>query len=470
MSERAFSATGKALIAGGYLVLDPKYDAYVVALSARMYALNTIIDNQNNDSNYNITVKSPQFVNGEWSYSIDLNEIQSKTLRHSIKEVNNKKNSFIESTIHTIIAYAIGKEIIDPSISKGKDINITIFSDPEYHSQLDSIEKESNDKSLKFLYHNKEISKVNKTGLGSSAALVTSLTACLLSIFFTDFNIEKPNSIWKEKVHNLSQIAHCKAQGKIGSGFDIASATFGSIIYNRFEPELINRVLDAQFETIEKLVFLIDNQDWDIKHDKCNLPPGIKLLMGDIIGGSETPKLVNQVNIWREYNKEEADDLYSKLNNSNMKLIKSLKDLNQLFESNPERYKYLLENLSKESGNSILNEPTNDLYELKEVVSSIENIRLFLQMMTVQSRAEIEPSAQSKLLDTLVRIRGVLGGVVPGAGGYDAVCILVSENCIQHVLEETASHPQFKHIRWLHLTEENDGLIEENYSRFEGLI
>lgn len=91
MSKRAFSATGKALIAGGYLVLDPKYDAYVVALSARMYALNTINDNQNSDSNYNITIKSPQFLNGEWSYSIDLDEIQSKSLRHSIKEINNKK-------------------------------------------------------------------------------------------------------------------------------------------------------------------------------------------------------------------------------------------------------------------------------------------------------------------------------------------------------------------------------------------
>ena len=38
-NKRAFSAPGKALLAGGYLVLDPKYKAYVVALSARMHAV-----------------------------------------------------------------------------------------------------------------------------------------------------------------------------------------------------------------------------------------------------------------------------------------------------------------------------------------------------------------------------------------------------------------------------------------------
>ena len=36
---RAFSAPGKALLAGGYLVLKPEYRSYVVALSARMHAL-----------------------------------------------------------------------------------------------------------------------------------------------------------------------------------------------------------------------------------------------------------------------------------------------------------------------------------------------------------------------------------------------------------------------------------------------
>ncbi|KAG0690606.1 phosphomevalonate kinase [Pichia californica] len=469
MADRAFSATGKAFLAGGYLVLDPQYEAYVVALSSRMYTLNNITENQSGDGKYNITVKSPQFLNGSWSYSIDLNEIESKGLRHAVNEITHKKNPFVESVVHTTIAYAIGKNVIDPSISKGKNIKITIFSDAEYHSQLNSIQKESSNKSLKFLYHNKEITKINKTGLGSSAALVTSLTASLLASFFPEFDIAKPELLWKEKVHNLSQISHCKAQGKIGSGFDVAAATFGSIIYRRFAPEFINRVLDAQSESIEKLVYLVDKQEWNMKYQQCSLPPGIRLLMGDVIGGSETPKMVSKVNIWREYNQEAADDIYKNLNESNMKLIKSLQNMNKLCESDPERYKKLLNLLSLESGEHLITESSDDYKELKDIIESIKNIRLYLQMMTVQSGAEIEPPEQSKLLDTLVRIRGVLGGVVPGAGGYDAVCILVSEECVEHVFSETASHSQFKHVRWMNLAEQKDGLVEEKPSDFEVL-
>ena len=37
--SKAFSAPGKALLAGGYLVLDPNYGAYVTALSSRMHAV-----------------------------------------------------------------------------------------------------------------------------------------------------------------------------------------------------------------------------------------------------------------------------------------------------------------------------------------------------------------------------------------------------------------------------------------------
>jgi len=37
-------------------------------------------------------------------------------------------------------------------------------------------------------------------------------------------------------VHRLAQAAHCFGQGKVGSGFDIASAIFGPVKYVRFSP------------------------------------------------------------------------------------------------------------------------------------------------------------------------------------------------------------------------------------------
>jgi len=40
---------------------------------------------------------------------------------------------------------------------------------------------------------------------------------------------------------------------------------------------------------------------------------------------------------------------------------------------------------------------------------------------------EIEPEQQTKLLDASVTMAGVIGGGVPGAGGFDAVWLLVCE-------------------------------------------
>lgn len=55
------SAPGKVLIAGGYLVLDPKYSGVVVSTSSRFY---TIIRESGESSL--IQVRSPQFIDAEW--------------------------------------------------------------------------------------------------------------------------------------------------------------------------------------------------------------------------------------------------------------------------------------------------------------------------------------------------------------------------------------------------------------------
>lgn len=467
MTQRAFSATGKALLAGGYLVLDPAYEAFVIALSARMYALTSVTDSSAEDGVYNITVDSPQFVNGSWSYKLDLAGLESKGLGFSLAEKDGRHNPFVEASLLITMAYSIGRGVIQ-STSRARKIHVTIFSDAEYHSQLDSIEKESSNKSKKFLYHNKEISQVNKTGLGSSAGLVTSLTAGLLSALFSDFDIANSGLGWKEKVHNLAQISHCKAQGKIGSGFDVASATFGSIIYQRFLPQLIHEVLDADSDTIARLVYLVDKQDWKTKHELCSMPPGIRLLMGDVIGGSETPKLVTKVQSWRKAKPEYSYKVWAALNGSNMRLVEALRAMDKLYENDKARYSFLLEKLSEKTGEEILN--TSDLTELKQIVAAIKDIRKYLKIMTTETGAEIEPDEQTALLDAASNITGVLGGVVPGAGGYDAICLLVASEAIPQIFSDTALDPLFGHVRWMHLTEQRDGLIEEAYADFGGLV
>jgi phosphomevalonate kinase len=60
------SSPGKVLIAGGYLVLDPKYSGIVVSTSSRFY---TAVQAYSGGVN-RIRVRSPQFVDAIWEYSV----------------------------------------------------------------------------------------------------------------------------------------------------------------------------------------------------------------------------------------------------------------------------------------------------------------------------------------------------------------------------------------------------------------
>lgn len=65
--------------------------------------------------------------------------------------------------------------------------------------------------------------------MGSSAALVSSLVGALLH-FFNVVNLEHRDENDLRVVHNVSQLAHSVAQGKIGSGFDVSAAIYGEIL------------------------------------------------------------------------------------------------------------------------------------------------------------------------------------------------------------------------------------------------
>ena len=91
------------------------------------------------------------------------------------------------------------------------------------------------------------LSEVHKTGLGSSAALITSLVSALL----LHFSLISPSSFsghgsdGRRLAHNLAQYVHCLAQGKIGSGFDVSAAVFGSHLYTRFNPEVLHDLMNS---------------------------------------------------------------------------------------------------------------------------------------------------------------------------------------------------------------------------------
>lgn len=70
----AISCPGKVLLAGGYLVLDPHHQGFVVSTPSRFYTVvqpvpvTTGNDNKIEQDEFHISVKSPQFDDGAWEY------------------------------------------------------------------------------------------------------------------------------------------------------------------------------------------------------------------------------------------------------------------------------------------------------------------------------------------------------------------------------------------------------------------
>ncbi|RLV96180.1 Phosphomevalonate kinase [Spathaspora sp. JA1] len=415
--SKAYSAPGKALLAGGYLVIDPIYNAYVTALSSRMHAI--ITPTETTTTTRHIKIQSPQFVNGVWEYNITSNLSPPK-------EINGNNNPFLEAVLFIVLAY------IEPE--SNYDLTIDIYSDPGYHTQENTTLKQLSSKS--FLYHSRAINEVEKTGLGSSAGLVAVVTTALVSFF-------KPSDdLNKDLLHNIAQIAHCYAQKKIGSGFDVAAAIYGSIIFKRFQPEIIDRVFDTLENNKQEFVKVLKStieSNWDFKHTPCSLPRGIRLVMGDIKGGSETPKLVSTVLNWKKNKPQESSIVYANLDAANNNFISQLKNLHE--QETP---------LNKE-----LVKPLSD---------SIVEIRKCLQDLTKKSGAAIEPQVQTDLLDKCQLIPGVIGGVVPGAGGYDAISLLVLGDESVDILKKTTEldKENYNNVTWVNLHEESEGIIIEN--------
>jgi phosphomevalonate kinase len=149
---------------------------------------------------------------------------------------------------------------------------------------------------------------VSKTGLGSSAAMTTSLVASLLH-FLGVVNISNisENAIDLKVVHNAAQIAHAAAQGKIGSGFDVSAAVYGTQIYKRFDAAKAEKIMELlqpfsstnldSCPLIDSALFcksLLDDEMWTQFQCSFGLPRGLNIVLGDVCGGSSSSSMVRK--------------------------------------------------------------------------------------------------------------------------------------------------------------------------------
>ncbi|KAF6229343.1 hypothetical protein HO133_007459 [Letharia lupina] len=457
----AFSAPGKVLLAGGYLVLDRDYTGFVFGLDARIHVHVQTLQTSPGLTLSEIIVKSPQFRDAEWRYGYRETEenggIEVTQLKgHSTS--SQSRNRFVETALAYALTYvsAVDSTRIGPA-------SITILADRDYYSHSGSSGNDIPSTVDRFLDFNIPLHQAHKTGLGSSAALVTAFITAVVAHYAPLEVADASSMLEKLRLHNLAQAAHCAAQGKIGSGFDVAAAACGSCTYKRFSPSILEGLGDVGSKGFStRLQSIVEDTDsskkWDTVIDKksaATVPKGLRLVMCDVDCGSETVGMVKNVLSWRKTKPEESVLLWQTLQKGN-------------------------EDLALEFHN-LASKPAGQAEDYEGLRTVILTIRSSIREMSTKSGVPIEPEVQTKLIDACCRLPGVVGGVVPGAGGYDAIVLLVEDKStvidgLHQFLDDYRVDADQGHgdsigkVRLLGVKQEDRGVQAENSIIYDGWL
>ncbi|PGH05589.1 phosphomevalonate kinase [Helicocarpus griseus UAMH5409] len=506
LSETAVSAPGKVLLTGGYLVLDRKYTGTVFALNARIHVVvrqlqrekekgaagETSADGKVKEGEEEkekerereggdeevIVVRSPQFVDAVWEYAVRREEGGGGV--RVVQRGDGPRNPFVETSLNyalTYISYVSASKLFG-------SLSITILADNDYYSETSASQAPGANRGTPFTDFGVKLQDAHKTGLGSSAALVTALVSAI--VIHRTVQPEELPSV-RDKLHNLAQAAHCAAQGKVGSGFDVGSAVYGSCLYRRFSPAVLGKLGDVgspQFE--ERLFAVVEDLNKDAPWDtECvdfgtKLPRGMQMVLCDVDCGSQTPGMVKRVLQWRENNREEAEALWTELQQNNDKLRLLLKELAQQSHGSSANSSRTLSPASTSSPPPPPHSSSSgSSSNFDGVAALISRSRTLLRTMTAKSGVPIEPKVQTELLDAVSQLDGVVGGVVPGAGGYDAIALLIRDEAevvegLREFLRTWKSTVEddfggrIERVRLLGVAHGSEGLRNENPGMYAG--
>lgn len=157
-----------------------------------------------------------------------------------------------------------------------------------------------------------------KVGFGSSAAICTALCAAILK--FNSFDLGKREN--RDLVYKLSATAHYLAQGKVGSAFDIAAATYGgAIVYRRFDPNW----LIAEMNSGKGIAEVMDS-DWPSFYvEELKLPHDFIMGVGFVGYSASTKELILKLNSFKTEQKERYWKIVNSIKQIAMGLIDAIK-------------------------------------------------------------------------------------------------------------------------------------------------
>ncbi|KAJ2226978.1 phosphomevalonate kinase [Coemansia sp. RSA 1722] len=464
------SAPGKVLVVGGYLVLDRAHSGLVVGTDACLYAAvqtqakaglaseTSPSSSSTASTTIPIFVQSPQFESAWWKYSFD---VESNALAQN-ESADNGTNGFVQvvlqATLGLVSQYKPAKlrQLLASSGSDGSGLKIVLLADNDFYSQRETLEKMGLDLSSASLEKlprmcgtGTTLKNVHKTGLGSSAAMVTSLVGAILSHFGvvsqSDLDPSKASSEEARRsfrlIHNIAQYTHCLAQGKVGSGFDVSAAVYGSHVYRRFSPAVLDSAM-AEHSGIGEIKEAVspENPGWDSEVVPVSIPPRFILRLADVDAGSNTPSMVKKILQWKQSDAEKASQIWCSLDRANNRIRELWASLVEASAADSADYNRAVDWCAKHKSSSwkdapnMANSTTHRL--LAELVEGILKVRALQRQLGQNAQVPIEPVEQTRLLDACMEVPGVCMAAVPGAGGYDAIfCVTLGQEASSAVAD-----------------------------------
>lgn len=459
--EVVASAPGKVLITGGYLILERPNAGLVLSTTARFYAIVRPLYEEVKPESWawswtDVRVTSPQLSReAEYKLSLKNSTLHCSSSRESV-------NPFVEQAVQYSVAASKAicldknrKDALQKLLLQGLDI--TIFGCNDFYSYRSQIEARGLPLTPEVLAAIPPFSSITlnvegsdvgagkckpevaKTGLGSSAAMITSVVAALLHylgavslpVSIKGLPAEKIVDTDLDLIHIVAQSAHCIAQGKIGSGFDVSAAVYGSQRYVRFSPGVLSSAQVMGGTHLPDAITEILKEKWDHEIMRFSLPPLMTLLLGEPgTGGSSTPSMVASVKQWQKADPQISLKICRRLADANLKLEAQFKLLNSFAKEQWEAYKQIISICSSHVHREWMEQIDHQYQEsvvkvLLQAREAFLEIRFYMQQIGNAAGVPIEPESQTLLLDATMNTEGVLLAGVPGAGGFDAVFAII---------------------------------------------
>eukprot|EP00659_Diplonema_papillatum_P018341 gene18341-28267_t len=432
----AASVPGKVLVCGGYLVVDRPNPGLSIALDARFHCIGTWLTGpaaatEGNAVCFKVCVKSPQLACGEETSEFRL-VCPEPHVAIRIED-GPTRNAFVRSAVAFSLLHLLSCERRRRKVAQSGGISLALLGDNAYYSQTRYLQSKglavTNENLAALPRFNKIVPQSGKTGIGSSAGVVTSIVGCLFALF----GLGEATG----EIHAVAQVAHCGAQGKVGSGFDVATAVAGTNEYTRYSPGIVKEALEkcslagpaAALLPFTGLSGIFPAEAWDHRVAACALPPGFCLSLADVNKGSETPSMVSAVFKWKAAGGKRAEELWAAAAEANRRIISALRALcsfagahGDVFETARRAFESVpchAWGANSQAAGPAAAEAAALLVAARDAFSEA---RKCLRAIGREASVPVEPAQQTELLDRTIRgVPGTLAVGCPGAGGFDAV-------------------------------------------------